>query len=59
MENDLEQSRVVEVADKMMSAYRGGFPTAEDGFFNDLKAGQGYTVKCGLAAGTSTTVRFK
>lgn len=59
MENDPEQARVVEVADKMLGAYRGGFPTAEDGFFNDLKAGQGYTVKCGLAAGTSTTVRFK
>lgn len=59
MEADAEMQSIVEVADKMMGAYRGGFPTAEDGFFNDLKAGQGYTVKCGLAAGTSTTVRFK
>lgn len=59
MEADENMQNIVEVADKMMGAYRGGFPTAEDGFFNDLKAGQGYTVKCGLAAGTSTTVRFK
>ncbi len=59
MEADESMQNIVEVADKMMGAYRGGFPTAEDGFFNDLKAGQGYTVKCGLAAGTSTTVRFK
>lgn len=59
MEADTEMQNIVEVANKMMGAYRGGFPTAEDGFFNDLKAGQGYTVKCGLAAGTSTTVRFK
>lgn len=59
MEGDEKMAQVAEVAQKMMGAYRGGFPTAEDCFFNDLKVGQGYTVKCGLAAGTSTTVRTK
>jgi len=59
LQNDPESQNLLPTIDKMLGSYRSGFPTAEDGFFNDLKAGTSYTVKCGLASGITTTVRFK
>ncbi len=45
-----------EQASKLISTYSQYFPSAEDVFFNDLKAGDKYTVSCGTVSGT-TTVR--
>lgn len=59
LENDEESQSLLPTIDKMLANYRAGFPTAEDGFFNDLTAGTSYTVKCGQASGITTTVRFK
>lgn len=39
--------------------YRSAFPSKEDCFFNELKEGSGYTIKCGYAAGQHTTVRYR
>ena len=46
-------------AQASLANYRRSFPTAEECFFNELKEGAGYTVKCGVARGKSTTVRFR
>ncbi len=40
-----------------LGAYRSHFPSSEECFFNELKAGARYVVKCGLASGVATTVR--
>ncbi|MCM1151800.1 MAG: enzyme of heme biosynthesis [Alistipes sp.] len=42
-----------------LASYRNHFPTSEECFFNEAKEGSSYTVSCGLAAGQSTTVRFR
>lgn len=46
-------------AQTLLSAYRRSFPTQEECFFNELKEGSVYVVPCGLAAGRSTTVRYR
>ena len=50
---------VQEAARRLAGAYRAGFPSQETCFFNELQAGQGFTVPCGMAAGTKTTVRYR
>lgn len=50
-------SEYVEPARTSMSAFRNRFPTSEECFFNELKAGDTYTVRCGTAAGVATQVR--
>ena len=50
---------IQEAAKKMASAYRGSFPTKEEGFFNEVSAGARYTVTKGFASGVSTTVRYR
>lgn len=57
--DDAEAKALIPSIDKMLGSYRAAFPSVEDGFFNDLTAGSSYTVKCGLASGITTTVRFK
>ncbi|MFI3292222.1 MAG: enzyme of heme biosynthesis [Rikenellaceae bacterium] len=47
------------VAQKTMSSYPSYFPSQEECFFNELKDGTSYTVKCGLGSGQSTTVRAR
>lgn len=47
-----------EQASSLISTYSQYFPSAEDVFFNDLKAGDKYTVSCGSVSGT-TTVRTR
>ena len=42
-----------------MSLYRAHFPTSETCFFEELKEGSSYTVRCGLASGEVTTVRYR
>ena len=52
-----EDSEYVAPAKSLLSAFRSGFPTSEECFFNELKEGTRYTVTCGTAAGVVTTVR--
>ncbi len=46
-------------AQSMLQTYRENFPSAEDCFFQELPKGSDYTIKCGLAAGTTTKVRTR
>lgn len=43
----------------LAARYRSAFPSKEDCFFNELKEGSSYTIKCGFAAGCHTTVRYR
>ncbi len=52
-----EDSEYMALAKQSLSAFRGRFPSSEECFFNELKEGDRYTVACGLASGTTTTVR--
>ncbi|MDE5708598.1 MAG: enzyme of heme biosynthesis [Alistipes sp.] len=52
-------SDYVAPARSSLASYRNRFPTSEECFFNEAKEGSRYTVSCGLAAGQSTTVRFR
>ena len=54
-----DQPEVQKVAQQLMGGYRAAFPQQETCFFAELQAGQRYTVKCGFAAGQSTTVRYR
>lgn len=54
-----EDASTAENARKMASGYHAGFPSKEECFFNELQAGQAYTIKCGYGAGKSTTVRYR
>ncbi|MBQ0079954.1 MAG: enzyme of heme biosynthesis [Alistipes sp.] len=46
-------------AKDLAQRYRSAFPSKEDCFFNELKEGSVYTIKCGAAAGRTTTVRYR
>ena len=50
-------SEYVEPAKKSLTAFRNGFPSSEECFFNELSEGARYTVTCGTAAGVVRTVR--
>ncbi len=54
-----EEASYKEIAQKMLNTYPSYFPSKEDCFFNELNEGSSYTVKCGIASGTSTTVRMR
>lgn len=45
-------------ANRLIGIYSGSFPKAEDAFFEDVSAGQSYTVSCGGMTAT-TTVRTR
>ncbi len=47
------------VAQQSMVAYKNNFPSQEECFFNELKEGDSYTLKCGMANGYTTTVRVR
>ena len=53
------EPQILEAAKKMMSAYRGSFPTQEECFFNEVQQGASYTCTRGFASGVSTTVRYR
>ena len=53
------EPEVQKAAQQLMGAYRGAFPQQEACFFAELSAGDRYTIKCGYAAGQSTTVRYR
>ena len=53
------EPEVQKAAQQLMNAYRGAFPQQETCFFAELSAGDRYTIKCGYAAGQSTTVRYR
>ena len=53
------EPEVQKAAQQLMGAYRGAFPQQETCFFAELSAGDRYTIKCGYAAGQSTTVRYR
>lgn len=50
-------SEYADAARTSQSAFRNRFPSQEECFMRDLKAGQPYTVRCGMASGQTTTVR--
>ena len=47
----------LDTAKQAAANFRASFPSQEECFMRDLKAGSSYRVDCGLAAGISTTVR--
>lgn len=53
------EPEVQKAAQQLMGAYRAAFPQQETCFFAELSAGDRYTIKCGYAAGQSTTVRYR
>ncbi len=54
-----EEATYKEHAQDMLKTYRSNFPSAEDCFFAEIAKGSEYKIKCGLAAGTMTTVRTR
>ncbi|MFR9602599.1 MAG: tetratricopeptide repeat protein [Rikenellaceae bacterium] len=54
-----EESDYKSIAQQSMNAYAGNFPSQEECFFNEIKDGDSYTVKCGMASGQRTTVRVR
>ncbi len=54
-----ETSDFYTTAKSSLSAYRNRFPTSEECFFNEVKAGARYTVRCGTASGVETVVRTR
>ncbi len=50
-------SEYMQHAKTYQAAYRNRFPSSEECFFNELQPGARYTITCGTAAGTVTTVR--
>ena len=54
-----DEPEVQKAAQQLMNAYRGAFPQQEACFFAELTSGDRYTIKCGFAAGQSTTVRYR
>lgn len=44
-------------AKQAQATFRASFPSQEECFMRDLKAGSSYRVECGLASGITTTVR--
>lgn len=46
-------------AKELAQRYRAAFPSKEDCFFHELKEGSVYSIKCGAAAGRTTTVRYR
>ncbi len=54
-----EEASYKEHATTMMGQYRAYFPTSEECFFNEITKGSSYTVDCGVAAGTVTTIRTR
>ncbi len=52
-----EDSEYLDAARTAQSAFRNRFPSQEECFMRDLQAGSSYRIDCGLAAGTTTTVR--
>lgn len=54
-----EDSDYYSQAKESLSAYRYRFPSSEECFFQELKAGESFTIRCGTAAGIQTTVRMR
>lgn len=54
-----EDSDYLQPAKNSFATYRSYFPSSEECFFNEVKAGERYVVSCSLARGISTTVRFR
>ncbi len=54
-----ETSEYLSTAKSSMAQFRQYFPTKEECFFQELKAGDSYTVECGTASGITTTVRLR
>ena len=54
-----DEPEVQKAAQQMMNSYRAAFPPQEVCFFAELKENERYTVKCGFAAGQTTTIRYR
>ncbi len=52
-----EEESYKSVAQQSAAAYQNYFPSQEECFFNEIKSGESYTLKCSIASGISTTVR--
>ena len=54
-----EDSDFMQSAKGSLSGYRSRFPTSEECFFNEVKEGDHYTIRCGTASGIDTVVRAR
>ena len=54
-----DEPEVQKAAQQMMNSYRAAFPPQETCFFAELKENERYTIKCGFAAGQTTTIRYR
>ena len=50
---------VAATAKNLATSYRAAFPTAEECFFAEMKEGSSYTLRCSLAKGVTTKVRYR
>ncbi len=53
------ESEYRSIARQMQASYAAFFPSSEECFFREIKEGDPYTIKCGLATGLQTTVRVR
>lgn len=56
---EMVDADVATTAKNLATSYRAAFPTAEECFFAEMKEGSNYTVRCSLAKGVTTKVRYR
>lgn len=54
-----EDDEYLPTAKTQMASFRSHFPSMEDCHMRDIKEGEAFTVKCGLASGVQTVVRVR
>ena len=54
-----DDAEYLDTAKQAQASFRSRFPSMEDCHMLDLKPGDSYRIDCGLAAGLTTTVRYR
>ncbi|MFI3281923.1 MAG: enzyme of heme biosynthesis [Rikenellaceae bacterium] len=54
-----DEAEYKSVAQSSLNSYPSYFPSQEECFFNEVKDGDSFTIKCGMATGFTTTVRVR
>ncbi len=52
-----DEAEYKSVANQIIASYAAYFPSAEECFFSEVKEGDTFTIKCGIATGINTKVR--
>ncbi len=54
-----DEAEYKSVAQSSLNSYPAYFPSQEECFFNEVKNGDSYTIKCGIGSGLTTSVRVR